>query len=570
MNVKTPKKIYFDKDVKNKIQTALTLYKNAIVSTLGPEGNCVIIDNGTTYPIVTKDGVTVSNSIAVKDKVANAAISIVKEAARKTNSLAGDGTTTSTLLACKLIEEGFNLLSSDTNDKFSSNLLEKQLKSISEKIIKILEVYAKKITTETDVKKVALISCNNDEEIASFVTKAFAGIGDYGVVTLLNSFNEKTILEFSQGLEIPTGFRSSMYINNEKEKCFEADNPCFFISNKKLTSIDKIIPLMNWAAKKQEVLIFLAPDFDEAITDLFLQNYNANNCKILGIKAPGFNNDLQSENLKDLSIVLSTPIANLKEEEIVNSDIYPAQIGRCKSIKVYSDKTIFIGISEDEEVEKHIKKLEEQIKEMEESTKKGYSAYEITKVKERLARLSGGVATIYVGGVTAAELIEKKHRYEDAVNAVKGALKEGVVPGCGVALVKAFEEYHKNKEDQKLNYAETIIRKVFREPFKQIFRNADYTENEITDMINTLDKLDDFFEGYGYFEGVVTVKNLYNIGVVDPLIVVKQEIINSISVACSILRTKCVVVDDVGDNLSIYPNDPIMEQQDHDEEAGWR
>lgn len=557
------KQIISNIDIQKKVLPYVKLYEDSVVCTLGPGGNRVLIDDGTT-PIVTKDGVTVCKSISFKDPVGEAIIKILKESALKSNKEAGDGTTSTTLLSCELVKAGFKLL-----DKgFSSNKIIKGMELAKEHLIESLKTSILEINEEDDLRKVAMVSSNGDEEISDIVMQAFSSITDNGVVLIQDSFNEKTFVQTTEGLEIPKGYISSTFINNESQKTWEAENPYILVSYKEITKIDLIYQLLNKVNKEGKPLLIIAPKIDDEVRTIISNNVVSGNLNACIIQTPGFNKALFEENTEDLSIALNCEGVFKKDLEALTTDNIEKYLGTSGKVIVNVNKTTFIDIPETETLTKHIESLKTRLTDCETDSCKGYSAYELDKIKERLARLDGGVATIFVGGTTKIELIEKKHRYEDAVNSVRSALRKGVLPGAGIALFKTSlntTKAHKKEIDKlepNIKAGYQLLMEQCSKVFCKVLENIGHSEEEILQykMAIILGLKKQFFEGPHTSNYEKTI-NYYDYGILDPYIVVEQSILNSVSVASSILSSRCMLVKDMS-NVNFEAADAnVMENQ---------
>lgn len=562
------KNLTFGTNARNIMKDGINAYEDAVVSTLGPKGNRVIINKGTTYPMVTKDGVTVAREVHLKNKIQDAAISILREAAEKTNIMAGDGTTTSTLLACEIVKDGFKLL-----DKgYNANLLKPGIFKAQKDIIDELKKNKITINNEDEIRNIALVSSNEDEEIANLVTEAFCGIGDYGVVTNTDSFDERSFVKFSGGIELPKGLPSSVFITSRKTQSFEAEKPLIFLSYRKLEAPEHISSIVEWALSQKKGLVIIAPDYNEKVFT-YIAEIALNGKPVVILKTPGFNKQTWDENIEDLGAAFNTPVANDKEVKVPDPAIYPDKLGTCESVKITANKAIFTGIDDTREgFKSYLNQLIKDFNDLSLDGTEGHTEHEKDKLKERIAKLSGGVATIYIGGVTSVELIEKKHRIEDATNAVRCALKEGVLPGGGVALYKiagkltAKAKIKDFKNTEEIEGYKLIISNCLK-PFNKILTSMGY---ENTTIQNFLDKQrnkfnKNFFSGPS-FENPSELKQVidyYKVGIIDPYTVVEQSIINSISAANSLLSSNCIITDNISDSISVEANDPLAEMKDH-------
>ncbi len=474
------------------------------------------------------------------------------------NFIPTHNTTSSTLISCELVKEGFKKL-----DKgFSAKSLIKGMEAAKDALIKVIRGYQIPVKDENDLKKVAMVSSNGDEECANTIVEAFSAIGENGVVTIQDSFNDATSVVTTTGLEVAKGFLSSTFVNNDEERCFYAEDPIIYISQKALLETDHVFDLLNYASQRSKELVLIAPKFGDGILPVLTQNVQNGILKACAINTPGFNQSLWDENTKDLAIALNCKVANEKEVKAPPSNLED-YLGTCKSIKIYNNKTVFIDIPETQEFEEHIEKLTTKLKEMDQDHAIGHTQYEKDKLKERIARLAGGVSTIFVGGITDIELIEKKHRYEDAANAVRVALAKGVIPGGGLSLYKAALSSAYNypeTKDKGISEGFNLVLDVCKKQVNQILINMDFEESSI---ITFKTKISHCWKKLTNLDGPNMMDapeynsiNYYEEGILDPLVVVEQVLKNSVSVASSLLSADCLITDDMLGNISLAPNDP--------------
>jgi chaperonin GroEL len=569
------RKLFFGDHQRKLLLEGIRELGNAVGSTLGPKGKTVLIHKSV-HPIITKDGVSVAREIYFTNNIKNAGVQVIKDAAISTNIAAGDGTTTSTVLAHHMIEKGFYLI----DRGYNPNDLKRGMAAAKKAFLEELPSYGTKIANEENIRSIARISSNSDEEIASAVTEAFEGIGDYGIVDILDSFNSKTSVSFSAGTEIERGIISSYFINRKDNSC-ELDNPKILLCQKPVNNYNSLMSLLQWASNTQESLIIIAPEFDESVVSMFVQNVGKKILKGCLIKVPGWNRQTIEDSIEDLAILLNVKSIAFKDTDDFDSSKYPAGLGSCVHFKGYANKSIFSGVNPDEEeLKKHTENLTSTLSEWEkkEDPSMNQSSSEIERMRKRVARLIGGVATIYVGGDTSVELIEKKHRFEDAVNAVKAALDEGVVPGGGITYLNLSDYLNKQEVSEDIGFKEgwNLIVEVLKEPFKKICENGGRNSEIISvfiqqkkeeilgTVVSSEAKLETTtlkFVGYDAGKGKV-VDNMLDAGIIDPLKVTRMAFINAYSVASTLLTTDCSIVDE-NENLGVIPNDAIMDEYNY-------
>lgn len=558
------KKVLFNSSMRKEIAKGLTVYKEAVCSTLGPYGNRVIIYDEKGEPTVTKDGVTVSKAYWTSDRVTNAALSIIKAASSKTNREAGDGTTTTTLLSCDLTTEGFKLV----DRGFVANKVVRGMDKAKEAVLKELREHKRDALDEDTIYKVAMVASNQDTEIAQTVVDAFSGIGDYGVVTITDSFDDKTHLKVTTGLETKKGYASSIFKNDDEEDCFKAENPLIYVSHKAINNMDQIYEVIGYAISNDKPLVLIVPAIDDNLLALLTQNVQSGTLRnFCVVYNPGFNESQREEYSADYGMAFGCKVANKKELGPPPSDFQDEYLGTCENVKVTATSAVFTGLSDKPEFQEHVTTLTDKLKGFENDIEEGHSQYEKDKLKERIARLCGGVATIFVGGTTAVELIERKHRYEDAANAVRVALVKGVLPGGGIALYKIASKISKKKynfEDEHEESGFRLVCSICSRPFYTVLEHMGYEQSDIADFVHALNKIpkqeSSFFKGPDMSGKRKYTVDFFEKGILDPLVVVEQSLINSVSAAASLVSAGCVMVDDIPGSISVAANDPdIME-----------
>ena len=538
------KQIVFNQDAKTKLLKGVIKLSDAVTYTLGPNGRNVIIDNAGENPISTKDGVTVARSIELENPIENIGAQLLKQAAIKTADLAGDGTTTTTLLASTMIADGFNAIKAGSNAVEVKRGIEQATKEV---IAKIKEI-SKDITSDEQIKQVAVISANGDEEIGSLISEAMKAVGVDGVVTVEESRIGETSLEIVEGIQIDKGYKSLYFVTNNDTMTATLNNPKILLYNGRLTQVKELLPLLNSLSQSNDELLVIAEDIDGEALSTLLVNKMRGILKAAVVKAPDFG-DRRLHILEDIATVTGgqviSPEKGMKLEKF-NSD----WLGSARLVTVAKETTTIVdGKGEVEQIEQRIDDLKHQID-------NAKSMFEREKLQERLGKLSGGVAVINIGAPTEVEMREKKDRVDDALHATKAALQEGILPGGGVALVHARQVLADKKYDNvDLDLGRDIVYRACTSPFLKILSNAGYENLESFGIVN---KLSDVSSEYGYNLKTKTINNLIDDGIIDPTKVTRLALENAVSVAGTILITESIVYNKPEDKKSEQPIDTGM------------
>ncbi|HZZ99572.1 MAG TPA: chaperonin GroEL [Candidatus Paceibacterota bacterium] len=522
------KQIQYQETAREALKRGVDKIANAVKVTLGPKGRNVLLDRGFGSPVITKDGVTVAKEIELKDKFENIGAELIKEVASKTNDIAGDGTTTATVLAQAIVSEGFSAVNSGANPL----VLKRGMDKATEWVIAYLEK-RKQAVTKTNLKEVASISAN-DPELGALIAEVFNEVGKDGVVTVEESQSMETSKEFVEGMQLDRGYLSAYMITNPERMEAVHEDPYILITDKKISSIQEILPLLEKLSQTgKRALTIIAEDIEgEALTTLVLNKLKGN-FNTLALKAPGFG-DRKKEMLEDIAIITGGQVVSEeKGMKLENAEL--AMLGRARRIVSNKEKTTLIGgKGKKAEIDKRLAQLKAQLG-------KSSSEFDKEKIQERIAKLSGGVAVIKVGATTETELKEKKFRIEDAVNATRAALEEGVVAGGGIALFEAARELtHKavgmaevGDEARGL----TILKTSLEKPLRAISENAGKDSNEVAEKVYALER------GFGLNAATGEYVDMIKDGVIDPLKVVKTSLSNAVSIASILLTTDAVVTD---------------------------
>jgi len=502
---------------------------NAVKITLGPRGRNVILDKGFGAPTITNDGVTIAKDIELKDKFENIGAELVKEAASKTNDVAGDGTTTAVVLAQAMIAEGINLINSGANGIILKRGMDKAMASVSE----ILKKNSKPVTKEK-IKDVAVISAN-DEEMGSLIAEVIGKVGKEGVVTVEEAQTLGVSYELVEGLQFDRGYVSAYMITDTERMEAILEKPYILITDKKISSLPEIMPLLEKVIKSgNKNLVIIADEIEGEALATLVVNKLRGVFNVLAVKAPGFG-DRRKELLEDIAVVVNGEvISEDKGMKLENVDINV--LGEAKRVVVNKDNSIIVGgAGSKSEIEKRIKQIKAQLENTE-------SEFDKEKLQERLAKLSGGVAVIKVGAATEVEMKEKKFKIEDAVSATKAAIEEGIIPGGGVALFEAAREIKESKfigvvevgdEAKGIN----LVLNALESPMRVIAKNANKDDNEVVQTIINKEK------GVGFNAITGEYADMVKDGIIDPLKVTRTALQNAVSVASMLLTSEFLITD---------------------------
>ena len=531
------KKIIFNEEARNSILKGVEILTKAVKSTLGPKGRNVVIEKMFSTPIITKDGVTVAKEIELEDSWENMGAQMVKEVASKTSEVAGDGTTTATILAHAIYKEGIKNVVAGSNPMDLKKGIERAVIDIS----KELKNLSKDVSDNTEIAQVATISANNDSEIGQLIADAMDKVGKDGVITVEESKSIDTTLEVVEGLQFDRGYISPYFVTDPENMVCAMENPLILITEKRISSMKEILPSLEHAAKNSRPLLIIADELEgEALAAVVVNNIRKV-VNVCAIKAPGFG-DRKQAMLEDIAIatngkLVSNDIGNL---ETITID----QFGAAKKITVTKDDTIIIGgDGATEAIKVRVKQIKAQIEDVE-------TDYDKEKLQERLGKLTGGVAVINIGAATEVEMKEKADRVDDALHATRAAVEEGIIPGGGVALLNCTDLLDKVKvdnNDQKIGV--NIIRKAIQEPLKQIANNAGLEGNLVVEkVLSSSDKT-----GFNALTGEYI--NMIKYGIIDPTKVTRSALQNAASVS-SLMLTTSVMISEIKKELPPNANVP--------------
>jgi len=524
------KGIIYSEEARAKLKSGVDKLANAVKVTLGPRGREVILGKNWGTPVVTKDGVTVAKEIELKDNYENIGAQLVKEVASKTADVAGDGTTTATILAQAIFHEGLKAIASGANPMDVKRGIDKAVKKVVEDV-KSLSVEVK---GRTEIEQVASISANNDPEIGKIIADAMEAVGKDGVITVEESKSAETTLETVQGMQFDRGYLSPYFVTDPDKMQCVLEEPYILIYEKKISNIKDLLPVLEQVVRAGKPLLVIAEDIEGEALATLVVNHIKGVLRACAVKAPGFG-QRRKDYLQDIA-TLTGGTAIMEDLGIKLESVTIDMLGRADKVVVDKETTTIVGgKGKEEDIKARIEQIKKQIQET-------TSDYDREKLQERLAKLSGGVAVIRVGAATEAELKEKKARVEDAVHATKAAVEEGIVPGGGVALVRASEDLDNvevDNEDQKLGVE--IIKKACRTPLRQIAYNAGFEGFVVLEKVIELGKEKGKTWGFNAANGEYV--DMMEAGVIDPTKVVRTAIENAASVAGTMITAEAVIAD---------------------------
>ena len=521
------KEVKFHADAREKMLRGVDILANAVKVTLGPKGRNVVLDKSFGAPRITKDGVTVAKEIELEDKFENMGAQMVREVASKTNDLAGDGTTTATVLAQAIVREGAKAVASGMNPMDLKRGIDKAVDAVVEELKK----NARKITKNDEIAQVGTISANGDIEIGRFLAEAMQKVGNEGVITVEEAKTAETELEVVEGMQFDRGYLSPYFITNQDKMRVELEEPYVLIHEKKLSNLQAMLPILEAVVQSSKALLIIAEDVEGEALATLVVNKLRGGLKVAAVKAPGFG-DRRKAMLEDIAI-LTGGTAISEELGIKLENVTLQMLGRAKKVVIEKENTTIVdGAGKKAEIQGRVAQIRQQI---EETT----SDYDREKLQERLAKLAGGVAVIRVGGATEVEVKERKDRVDDAMHATRAAVEEGILPGGGVALlraVKALDGVTVDNPDQK--YGVDIVRRAIETPVRQIAENAG-AEGSI--IVGKLREKADFAWGWNAQTG--EYGDLYKQGVIDPAKVVRTALQDAASVAGLLVTTEAMVAE---------------------------
>ena len=521
------KEVRFSVDARDRMLRGIDILNNAVKVTLGPKGRNVVLDKSYGAPRITKDGVTVAKEIELEDKFENMGAQMVREVASKTSDQAGDGTTTATVLAHAIVREGAKAVAAGINPMD----LKRGVDLAVEAVVEDLKKNSKKVTSNEEIAQVGTISANGDQEIGRFLAQAMKKVGNEGVITVEEAKSLETELEVVEGMQFDRGYISPYFVTNADKMRVEMEDPYLLIYEKKLSGLQELLPLLEAVVQTSKPLVIVAEDIEGEALATLVVNKLRGGLKVAAVKAPGFG-DRRKAMLEDIAI-LTGGHAISEDLGIKLENVTLAMLGRAKKVTIEKENTTIVsGAGKKSEIEARIAQIKAQI---EETT----SDYDKEKLQERLAKLAGGVAVIRVGGASEIEVKERKDRVDDAMHATRAAVEEGILPGGGVALLRATRVLEKLKvqnDDQKVGVE--IVRKAISAPARQIALNAGEDGSVIVGKILEKDQY-----GYGFDAQMGEYVNMMSKGIIDPTKVVRAALQGAASVAGLLITTEAMVAE---------------------------
>ncbi len=531
------KDVRFSSDARERMLRGVEILNNAVKVTLGPKGRNVILDRSYGAPHITKDGVAVAKEIELADKFENMGAQMVREVASKTNDLAGDGTTTATVLAASIMREGLKLVAAGVNPMD----LKRGVDIAVTAVVKDIERRAKKVQSSEEIAQVGTIAANGDKSIGEMIAKAMKKVGAEGVITIEEAKTAETELDVVEGMQFDRGYLSPYFVTNAEKMIVELEDPYILIHEKKLSSLQPMLPLLEAVVQAGKPLLIIAEDIDGEALATLVVNKLRGGLKVAAVKAPGFG-DRRKAMLEDIAILsaggLIAEDLGVKLEKVTLD-----MLGRAKRVRIEKDATTIIdGAGKKSDIEARVAQIKSQI---EETT----SDYDKEKLQERLAKLSGGVAIIRVGGSTEVEVKEKKDRVDDAVNATKAAVAEGVVPGGGVALLRAKAALGKLSDaNEDVQSGINIVLRALEAPIRQIVENSGVEGSIVVGKI-----LSEKSQTYGFDAQSEQYVDMLNAGILDPAKVVRIALQDAASIAGLMITTEAMVAERPGKDAPAMP-----------------
>lgn len=535
------KEIKYGLDSRKLLEEGINKLSNAVKVTIGPKGRNVVIDKAYGAPLITNDGVTIAKEIELENRFENMGAQLLKEVAIKTNDVAGDGTTTATILAQSIVREGLKNIAAGANPV----ILQKGIKKATEIIVENIKKSSKPVDTKKAIAQVGAVS-SADPEVGQLISDAMEKVGKDGIITIEESKTMGTTLSVVEGMQFDRGFLSSYMASDQEKMIAELEDPFIFITDKKINTVQEILPMLEELVQSHKALLIIADDIDsDALTTLIINKIRGT-FNVVAVKAPSFG-DNRKAILDDIAILTGTRVF---KDELADdlSKVTIAELGRAKKVKVDKDSTVIVnGVGTQEAISNRVELIKKSIEESD-------SSFDKEKLQERLAKLAGGVAVIQVGAVTEVEMKEKKLRIEDALSATRAAVEEGIVAGGGTVLldsISSLDEYISQVDGDERTGA-NIIARALEEPARQIAENAGLDGSIIVTKVLELP------QGHGYDALDGTYEDMINKGIVDPTKVTRSALENAASIASMILTTEAAIVEIPENNPMPAGMDPSM------------
>ena len=537
------KQIEFHGAARAQLKQGVDILANAVKSTLGPKGRNVVLDRPYGSPHITKDGVSVAKEITLEDPIENMGAQMVKEVASKTADIAGDGTTTATVLAQAIIDAGFKYVTAGANPIELKRGIDKAVAAV----VKQLKETSQEVGTNTDkIKQVATISANNDETIGALIAEAMKVVGNDGVITVEEAKGTSTEIKTVDGMQFDRGYLSPYFVTNTEKMIAELDNPYVLIVNNKISNMKQLLPILEPAAQSGRPLLIIADDVDGEALSTLVVNRIRGSLKIAAVKAPGFG-DRRKAMLEDIAIITGGQVIS-DEQGYKLEDCTMDHLGVAEKIVIDKETTTIIDAAGSvEDITRRVQQIRAEIEQTS-------SDYDKTQLQERLAKLAGGVAVLYIGAPTEMEMKEKKDRVDDALAATRAAVEEGIVPGGGIALMRclsALSELKGTSEGE--NFGIDIIRQAVKAPLLQICENAGVSGRVVAYHITESKKPE-----YGYNALTDEYGDMYKFGIIDPTKVTRIALENAASIGSMMLMTECVITDIKTDDAPVQGGMPGM------------
>lgn len=533
------KEILYDQKARECMLKGVNTLADAVKVTLGPKGRNVILEKSFGSPTVTKDGVTVAKEVELEDKFENMGAQMVKEVASKTSDVAGDGTTTATVLAQAIFKEGAKLVAAGHNPMELKRGIDKAVVTVIDELKKM----SKPTKDQKEIAQVGTISANNDETIGNIIAEAMGKVGKEGVITVEEAKSMETHLDIVEGMQFDKGYISPYFVTNPEKMEAILDDPAILINEKKISTMKDLLPILEQVAKTGRNLLIIAEDIEGEALATLVVNKLRGTLKVAAVKAPGFG-DRRKAMLEDIAILTGGQVVS-EELGIKLESISMKDLGSAKRVTIDKDNTTIVdGAGDKKDIEGRVKQIRTQI---EETT----SDYDREKLQERLAKLVGGVAVINVGAATETEMKEKKARVEDALNATKAAVEEGVIPGGGVAFIRSLEALNQIEAEGERKFGVQIIKKALEEPMRWIAQNAGHDGSII------IEKVKNGKDSFGFDASKeVFVDDMMEAGIIDPTKVARSALQNAASVASLLLTTDAMIAEKPKEKTQFPPMPP--------------
>ena len=542
------KQLKFDSEARESLKNGLDILANAVKVTLGPKGRNVLLQKGN-GPHITKDGVSVAKEIELEDVFENMGAQLVKEVSSKTADLAGDGTTTATVLAQSIATEGFKFVGDGTNPMDLKKGIDKAVKAV------VSELGKQAVTIGSDkekIKQVASISANNDYGIGELIADAFDKVGIDGVITVEESKGIETSMELVEGMQFDKGYLSAHFVTNTEKMVASLEDPYILLYDGRLSNTKEILPILEGVSQQNKPLVIIADDIEGELLGTLVVNKLRGILNVVAVKAPAFG-DRKKEMMNDIAILTNATFIT-GETGLKIEDATIEMLGTAEKVTIGKDSTTIVNGGG------AIDKIKERIQVIKSQIESATSDYDREKLQERLAKLSGGVAVLYIGAGSEIELKEKKDRVDDALHATRAAIEEGIVAGGGIALLKCLkvvDALHDTTDNIDEKDGIDVVAKALKSPITQILTNAGLDSNEIIEVLQAHWDVEGG-ENLGYDAKNEEVVDMFQTGIIDPKKVTRIAIENAASVASMILTTECIVVNKPADKSSLIPQIPLM------------